>query len=121
MSDEATTPSPDDRQAQLAELRSLVTSGVIDAAEYERRRYQIITPGATPKSEWKWREDLTTDADDVDDVTPHTPTQWVIAFAVCIVLGGLSGYAIEADWSGVIIGAVLIGGAMLAIDVLKGN
>jgi hypothetical protein len=125
VSDEAKTASRADRQSQIAELRSLAASGAIDTSEYERRRSQIIAPGAKP-SEWRpsdddWTTPVGRDADGDDEATPETTAQWMIAFVICVVLGGLSGFAIEEDWSGVVIGAVIFGGAMFLIDVLRAS
>jgi hypothetical protein len=124
VNEEATTPSSGDQQAQIAELQKPLDDGRIDAAEYERRRWQIAVPGAHWPEEAEgddWSTPARGDIDDDDEGTPHTPTQWMIAFVICIVLGGLSGYAIEADWSGVVIGAVIMGGALFLIDVVKAN
>lgn len=54
MSEEMTSGS-DGRQAQIAELRSLVASGAIDAADYARRRSQILAP--TERQRASFQED----------------------------------------------------------------
>ena len=122
MTGEATRRA-DDREAQIAELRSLAASGAIDGAEYERRRLQIITPGAKPK-DWGFGE-VAVSTREPENANPTTTRGedikgWTIWLVLSLVFGGLLGlWIIKADWSGFIIGAVVGGGALFAIDVIK--